>query len=184
MQNFNSTSQSVIKELKNYISKVKSALKSQDFFDYIAKKSKEVLDEVTAQSLNSDDEQQYSHVYRLNHEVKVDFNEIVLSNQVIIPSGSLNPAIANNYPDGFDLSKAIEYGTGIIGAESGASTIATDRGWQYDVNGHGEKGWFYKDENGEIWWTRGMTGKLIYYKSKQIIEEKINDWIVEYIQNI
>lgn len=176
--------QDVIKELKDYLAKIKSALQSQDFFDYISNKSKEVLNQVTAQNLSEDSDQQYSHVYRLNHEVKVDLEEITLSNQVVIPSNLLNPKIAENYPEGFDLSKAVEYGTGIVGAGSQASGIAAQNGWEYDVNGHGSEGWFYQDENGELWWTRGFAGKLIYYKSKQIIEEKINDWISEYIENI
>ena len=175
-----------LEDLQKYIEKIIQALQSQEFFDYLSKKSRAVVDLVSSQNLNADEEQQYSHIYRVNHEVSVNMDEIVISNEVMIPVSAINPNIAMNYPNGFDLAKAIEYGTGIVGAGSDASELATERGWQYMVNTERDytKPWFYKDENGNLRWTRGMSGKLIYYKSKQMIEEQLEDWINEYIENL
>lgn len=166
--------------------KIKSSLQSQDFFNYLSKKSRQVVDKVTSQNLNSDDEQQYSHIYRINHEVTVNIDEITIFNEVNIPASALNTNIADNYPNGFDLAKAVEYGTGIVGASSNASALATQDGWAYMVNTERDYNvpWFYQDENGTLRWTRGISGKLIYYKSKQIIEEEINSWIEDWINEL
>ena len=175
-----------LKDFSKYLDKVIIALQSQDFFDYLAKKSRQVVDEVSMENLNSDEEEQYSHIYRTNHEVKVDLEKIVIFNETIIPQSQINPSIAENYPNGFDLAKAVEYGTGIVGSQSNASELATERGWAYMVNTERNynQPWFYMDENGELRWTKGMAGKLIYYKSKQKIEEKLKDWINEYLEQL
>jgi len=184
MQSINQVSS--FEELQEYIQKIISALQSQDFFDYLAKKSREVVDKITAQKLNADEEQKFTHNYRYNHKVAVNLEEIVISNETLIDVSSINPKIAANYPNGFDLAKAIEYGTGIVGANSDASKLASERDWQYMVNPERDytKPWFYQDENGELWWTKGMSGKLIYYQSKQEIEDNINDWVEEYIDKL
>ena len=104
--------------------------------------------------------------------------EIILFNNTKADLSHLSENTRANYPDGFSIAKAVEYGTGIVGRDSQGSTQATD--WAYDVNNHGEKGWFY-EKNGKIYWTKGMEGKLIYYKTKQEIEKNIEKWIAEYI---
>lgn len=48
-------------------------------------------------------------------------------------------------------AKYVEYGTGIVGKHP----VATQEGWSYDVNEHGEDGWVYKASNGNFYWTQG-----------------------------
>lgn len=181
----------VEKELKQY-KKWKKALSSKDFFDYIKEKCEKILDELTATSLNQDINNKYVHVYRNSHEVEVDSDKIVISNNALVSlsqilaenyTESSKIRLAENYADGFDLAKAVEYGTGIVGASSFASAYADKDNWQYDVNGHGENGWFYRS-NGNIYWTKGYTGTLIYERAIQKIDEEVEDWIDEYLENI
>ena len=173
-----------IQTIYTYVVNLQTAFKSKDFMEFIAKKAMETLNQVTREKLNMDEEMEYYHSYRYNHKMKVDTDEIYLFNQTTIPVDKINPDIAINYPNGFDLAKAVEYGTGIVGASSSGAEYAGNSGWQYDVNGHGNKGWFYVDNNGELHWTRGMAGRLIYLTTKQRIEQNINSWVNEYVEKM
>ena len=151
-------------------------LEQKEFMRYIAKKSKQTLDKITAQ--NSSSYSEGAGVYAKANDLEVNRKEIILFNNAKADLSHLSEKTRANYPNGFSIAKAVEYGTGIVGRDSIGSSQATD--WAYDVNNHGEKGWFY-EKNGKIYWTKGMEGKLIYYKTKQEIEKNIEKWIIEYI---
>lgn len=165
-----------IDECLETLEDLKKMFKNYEFMEYIAQKSKETLDRITAQNItfNNKDTGGYAN----NHEIEVYQEEIILFNNTKADLSHLSEKTRANYPDGFSIAKAVEYGTGIVGRDSIGSSQATD--WAYDVNNHGEKGWFY-EKNGKIYWTKGMEGKLIYYKTKQEIEKNIATWIGEYI---
>lgn len=65
----------------------------------------------------------------------------------------------------------IEFGTGIVGENSPYpdTEALIKAGWEYDVNNHGEKGWFYRDKTtGERVWSIGMEGvRPVYWASKE-----------------
>ena len=65
-----------------------------------------------------------------------------------------------------------EYGTGVVGSQSPhvAEALASI-GWKYDVNQHGEKGWFYPKEDGTFGWTKGQTASKKFWKALQKAEE-------------
>lgn len=172
-----------VKQIKAYVLNIQTSLKSKEFVEFIASKAKQVLEQVTSESLYADEEAKYIHRYRKNHQVVVNVDEIILFNDTTIPTSELNPKIASNYPNGFDLAKAVEYGTGIVGATSEASAYASGADWAYDVNSHGSSGWFYMD-NGTLVWTKGVRGRLIYLKTKQRIEKEIAGWVDEYISKM
>ena len=174
-----------IQKYAQYLQKINEALKTQEFKDYLKKKSREVLDKITEQNLNADVEQKYEHTYRNNHKVEVDEEYITISNYTDISVDNINSELAKNYPNGFDLSKAVEYGTGLVGATSEASSYAKQDVWEYMVNDNRDyqKGWFY-EVDGKVYWTKGMSGKLIFNKAEKEIEDKLYDWIDEYFDNI
>ena len=58
--------------------------------------------------------------------------------------------------------------------------FAKEDNWKYDLNKHDTKGWYYED-NGSIYWTKGMEGKLIYHKFRDVAEEKMRDWVEEFL---
>lgn len=67
-------------------------------------------------------------------------------------------------------AKFVEFGTGIVGKNSphpGTSIV----GWKYDVNEHGEKGWFYF-RDGEWHWTKGLPSRpFMWETSLQLTQE-------------
>lgn len=173
-----------LNKLKKDIKNVEAKLQDEKFIKYIAEKSYQVLQEITAQNLNLDDLGQYEHSYRTNHQIKIQSNEIDLWNDTMVDLDSLNLSEETraNYYNGLSLAKIVEYGTGIVGARSKASSIAEN--WQYDVNNHGENGWFYQDTSGQLHFTRGIEGRLIFYKTKEKIEQQLSTWVNDYIKNL
>ena len=65
-----------------------------------------------------------------------------------------------------------EYGTGIVGSQNPhvAEALAS-MGWKYDVNQHGEKGWFYPKEDGTYGWTKGLPASKKFWQALQRAEE-------------
>jgi len=71
----------------------------------------------------------------------------------------------------------VEYGTGIVGA--GAQHPNPEAGWQYDTEGHGNKGWWYpttdddpnplkrrgKDDGVLYAWTKGQRARPFMYNT-------------------
>ncbi|MEG0409191.1 MAG: hypothetical protein RR623_09990, partial [Bacilli bacterium] len=77
-------------------------------------------------------------------------------------------------------SAFVEYGTGIVGK----GTHPDPKNYQYDVNSHGEKGWGFKDKNGNLHFTKGMEAHRFMYNAvndycmkgeyKRIFKEAVN----------
>ena len=76
--------------------------------------------------------------------------------------------------NGHAYAAYVEFGTGIIG--NGDHPMATEAGWEYDIHGHGESGWWYLDpksttydEEGNVasgWhWTQGEPAKPFMYNA-------------------
>lgn len=57
----------------------------------------------------------------------------------------------------------VEFGTGIIGMENPHPNPSL-AAWKYDVNEHGEKGWFYF-KDGEWHWTKGLPSRPFMYET-------------------
>ena len=55
----------------------------------------------------------------------------------------------------------VEYGTGTVGE----GTHDDPKNYRYDVNNHGDNGWWFFDEDGNIHWTKGMTAHRYMYQS-------------------
>ena len=80
----------------------------------------------------------------------------------------------------------VEYGTGIVGE---ANPHPEPNGWEYDINGHGEAGWFYPVKDGpqsNAWhpagrkaagvrlaWTRGMPARPFMYNTMLELEAEV-----------
>lgn len=62
----------------------------------------------------------------------------------------------------------VEYGTGIVGE----GTHPDAKGYQYDVNSHGENGWYYF-KDGQIHFTKGMAAHRYMYNT-------LIDYLTEY----
>lgn len=70
----------------------------------------------------------------------------------------------------------VEFGTGIVGAQSPNPNNTI--GYAYDINGHGDNGWYYYDENG-IHWTKGMPSRPFVHETYVELREEINSIVKE-----
>lgn len=64
----------------------------------------------------------------------------------------------------------VEFGTGVVGSQS---SHPNPQGWQYDVNGHGDEGWvYYDDESGKFRWTKGFKSRPFMYNTAKELEKE------------
>ncbi len=167
------------KELSNKLKKLGDSIGSQEMMNYLGDKCERALYKTTYENLTTVEDLEVSE-YAKNHQKKIEGNRIILSNGTMADLSGLSPETLANYPNGFSIAKAVEYGTGIVGATSEASAFADN--WAYDVNQHGNSGWFYK-KDGNIFWSKGFEGRLIYYKTAKEIKEKSNKWVSNYLKD-
>ena len=79
----------------------------------------------------------------------------------------------------------VEFGTGIKGAGSPHPDTAI-LGWKYDINRHGELGWWYPTDNADpnpykytakngttYAWTRGMPSRPFMYETAQMLRASV-----------
>lgn len=72
-----------------------------------------------------------------------------------------------------DHAVYVEFGTGIVGKNSPHSESGT-QGYQYDVNNHGDSGWWYlKDEDGNFHWTKGMPSRPFMWTTANRLREML-----------
>lgn len=60
----------------------------------------------------------------------------------------------------------VEFGTGVVGSRKPHPDISIV-GWKYDVNGHGELGWWYRGKDGTLYWTKGFESRPFMYNTAQ-----------------
>lgn len=71
----------------------------------------------------------------------------------------------------------VEFGTGIVGARS---PHPDPQEWQYDVNAHGESGWWYYNSNdGKTHWTKGMQSRPFMYNTAKELESQCEKIVKE-----
>lgn len=69
-----------------------------------------------------------------------------------------------------DHAAFVEFGTGIVGSRSPHPTLP----WAYDVNGHGEAGWWYP-KYGEWKWTAGQPAKAYMLKAARRLSDEAGE---------
>lgn len=72
---------------------------------------------------------------------------------------------------GCEWAPFIEFGTGITGSESPHPDPGLAN-WKYDVNEHGDSGWWYYKE-GEWHWTKGMPSRPFMYETAKELKSMI-----------
>lgn len=91
-------------------------------------------------------------------------------------TGVLVNSIESRYKGkaGFVISNArhaafVEFGTGVVGRGK-PHPISSALGWRYDINNHGELGWWYIGNDGESHWTKGMPSRPFMYETIKMLE--------------
>lgn len=112
-------------------------------------------------------------------EQGVSLAQLNASYMNIYDTGELMRGIESQYKGkvGFVVSTAThsifcEFGTGIVGAENPHPEVAI-AGWRYDVNNHGELGWWYIGRDGQAHWTKGMPSRPYMYDTAQMLRQMV-----------
>lgn len=73
----------------------------------------------------------------------------------------------------------VEFGTGIVGSHypHPHDTI----GYHYDVNNHGDDGWYYRDGK-EIQWTKGMPSRPFAHGTYETLRAELTDIVKKVFQ--
>lgn len=121
-------------------------------------------------------------------EQGVSLAQLNASYMNIYDSGELMRGIESQYKGkvGFVVSTAThsvfcEFGTGIMGAENPHPEVAI-AGWRYDVNNHGELGWWYIGRDGQAHWTKGMPSRPFMYDTAQMLRQMVAPMVKEAIK--
>ena len=77
-----------------------------------------------------------------------------------------------------DHAAYVEFGTGVVG-ENAPAPHAPIHGWEYDVNSHGEKGWWYVGDDGKRHWTKGMPSRPFMYDTAQMMRQAVPQRVEE-----
>lgn len=112
-------------------------------------------------------------------EQGVSLAQLNASYMNIYDYGELVNGIESQYSGGkgFVVSTAThsifcEFGTGVVGANSPHPNIAI-AGWSYDVNQHGELGWWYIGRDGQAHWTKGMPSRPYMYETAKMLRNMV-----------
>lgn len=112
-------------------------------------------------------------------EKGVSLAQLNASYMNIYDTGDLVRGIDSQYQGekGYVVSSAphsafCEFGTGIVGAESPHPNPSL-AGWKYDVNQHGQEGWWYMGDDGEWHWTAGMPSRPYMYDTAQMLRQMV-----------
>lgn len=176
-----------MKDLKNYFEQIRKLLTDKRLYNFIANKCMEELNEITLERLTTIDEESIdTSYYASRHQFRIEGDIIYIFNDstIDIASKNMSEVTKAKYPAQLSLAKIVEYGIGYTGANftvipEGTALPSDD--WEYDVNNHGYKGWYYTDESGNIIWTNGFEGRLIYHELVSRIKRNASKWIKEYL---
>jgi len=84
-------------------------------------------------------------------------------------TGYFNPSVnVGIISAGAPYAIYVEFGTGIVGE---ASPHPAPGGWVYDINEHGEEGWWYLSRYGRRQWTQGMKSRPFMYNTVRELEQ-------------
>lgn len=176
-----------MKDLENKLKQIKKILTDKKMYEYIADKCMEELNQITLERLTTyDDKTIDQSYYTSRHQFVIEGDTIYIFNdsKIDISSKNMSETTKAKYPAQLSLAKIVEYGIGYTGANFTVIPEGTDLpsdNWEYDVNNHGYKGWYYTDENGNVIWTNGFEGRLIFHELVTRIRKNANKWVSEYI---
>lgn len=176
-----------LKELEKDLTLLRRKITSKKFKQYIANKCMDELEKIQQVELSTiqsgiSTEEILLYMSSNHYEIDDDTNTIIIYNDATIDVSDkiMSESTKANYPAlTLSLAKLIEFGMGYTGATF-TPNIDQVEDWEYDVNQHGYRGWYYYDDSGERYWTNGIAGRMIFYKLIKRVEEKILDWISEY----
>lgn len=162
-----------LKKQIEFIEKLFSMKTDKKFQDYIQKKCLQTVQNITNQRLiggTTDDDM--IDEYKINHKIRPTDDGFILYNDTVLPSYMLS-ANPEDYPNGFSIALAFEYGVGIVGENS-----PKQGAWEYNMKNH-NFAWYYT-KYGELLSTYGYEGFEIYRYTAEEIKKNLSKWVKEY----
>ncbi len=174
-------------------SRLSKLFESKEFKEYLLEKCKKARDQIMLdrdiahiEEANDSSNQEKVDAYVSGNHEEINGDTILLYNNAHFSVEELthfyNPMYrTTQYSDGLSIAELVEYGSGIRGAES---SLGTGDEWEYEVNEYRDynEGWNYYGDNGVAEHTFGSEGKYIYYYLAKAIEDNIENWVDEYIE--
>lgn len=172
--------------------KVSMALGSMEFKQFLLEKCKKARDEIMLErdiahieNVGDSANQEKVDAYTSGNKEEISGDTITLYNDSVIDIRSTNTFFSEeyrdtHYPAELSLAELVEYGAGLVGADS---SLGTGDEWEYTVNAGRDysEGWYYKSDNNVPELTQGSEGKYIYYYLAETIENNIDDWVEEFL---
>lgn len=163
--------------LRKYIDRVNGLAKMQSdvkFQKFIKNKCLETVRKISDMRLTggtTNDE--LIEEYKSRHKIRDFVDGFVLYNDTVLPSSMISTKHLEDYPNGFSIALAFEYGVGIVG-----QTNPVPNAWEYNLKDY-NFGWYYQKYD-EIFHTYGYSGFEIYRYTAEEIQKNLNNWIDEY----
>lgn len=172
---------------------VAKLLSSMEFKQFLLEKCKKAREKVMLErdiahieDVNDTSNQEKVDAYTSGNKEEISGNTITLYNDSVIDIGSSNTFFNEeyrdtHYPSELSLAELVEYGVGLVGANS---SLNIGDEWEYMVNGGRDysEGWYYKSDNNAPQLTKGSEGKYIYYYLTKFVEDNVEDWVKEFLE--
>lgn len=161
------------------LSKINLSKNSTSLNAYLGKKALEALKKVTLERINLNDDtntnKEAIQSYIEHNQMETIPDGFVLYNNMPRIAWR-NPKTGQSYE--FSVALAFEFGTGDVG--DGSAIEADKFGYQYNMHNY-NFGWNYTGIDGQEHHTYGYIGTEIYRFTRQVIEDNIQKWYIEYI---
>ena len=172
-------------EYISYIKKLLSMKTDKTFQKFIQDKCLNEVKSVSRERLGGTTNDEYITEYINRHKIEELSDGFILYNDLVIPAilstkntrnQDREQGLVRNYDNGFSLALAFEYGVGIVGQNN-----PVNGAWEYNINNYGPLGWYYKTVDGDYQRTQGYRGAEVYRYTATNINNKLKDWVEEYI---
>ena len=164
------------------VNKIYDTLNSTLFIEYLTKKLSASIHKIALEQLSTVNTQEDvdASLYMNSMKTEINGSTIYLYNDSEIDTSTkiISPEKRAKYPLKLSLAQIVEYGIGYTGF---INPLPIQVDWQYDVNDHGYKGWYYTDKSGKTFWTNGFEGRLVFLRLLYWLRDNAANIIAEYL---
>lgn len=171
------------KKLEEDLLDIHKIFETNEFKEFVANKCLKELDLMSSSLLSNISEANVPadklEEYKNNHKKEIGKDYIEISNDTTLTQAEMvwvSEKTRERYKDGISIAYIIEYGVGIIGSE--------DDDWATNVpspSKHADGSWSFRKNDNLYLNVDGFNGKFIYQRLLDIVEDKFEDWVYEYI---
>lgn len=180
-------SQQGMSNLSKTLEKIGKGLDNDDFNKFLMNKCRKELDDIMFYEDVESDQRGAEYLAGNHEEMGKNYIELYNDSEIDIDSQDtwLNDYGKQFYPDRLSLAELVEYGAGVVGAESSKNTGDE---WSYMINPYRDydEGWEWNNQSYPDFpsHTLGQEGRYIYYQLAERVQSKLDGWVGEYISKL